>query len=299
MHLLVGEVPAAAPALVEALPPILLLAGLLFALGCVVALHYFVQGLLTALSAISSWIPFVGSITEGVIHKVEQAVSNALGTAISKLEHAIAHQFHNLARVVAHLWRTIRSAAELIFALSVLAGAAVTLPVLHSIERPLLRKIAAARHMAARALNGVHDLQKEIGGAIPRHLTARLRAAEHAISDTLPRSIKSARELAREAEHGVARLWDRVRGIEARISDTAIAAAVAAAVAAIGLDWLACRSRSGVNGKAGCALWDDIEGLLGLATVALIALDFEQLVREMQAVEEVTVEAIHDALNMV
>ena len=264
MHYNWAEVAPAAPALIEAIPPLLLLAGLLFALGCVLLIHYFIQALFGALRAVTSWIPLIGGITQGAINSAEQTISNALGRGISRLESSIGHQFHNLARVLSHLWNTLVQAAELIFALTVLAGAAVTLPVIHALERPILRAISTLRHLLRTTTSDIHSLEHRFTATIAHGVYPRLRTLEHDVTVTLPRAIRNARALAREAEAGVARLWDAVRGIEARVSDAAIAATIATALAAIGLDWLSCKNGASRVGRAGCALWDDLGSLLSL-----------------------------------
>jgi len=245
-----------------------------------------VRALFGALSWLSSNIPFAGSLTAGAIHGAERAISNALGTAISGIERRIAYQFHNLARIAGRVWHAIEGAAELIFALSVLAGAAVTIPLWQHLTRPLYRAIARAEHTAIRAIDHALAVAKAFTHSVAQGVYPRLNALEHELTRTIPREIRSARALAREAEDGVARLWKRVRTLEQTVSSGAIAAAVAAVLAAVGLDWIACNSRNNVNGQSGCSMWGEIEKVLGLAVLLTVAFDFPEFVQAAQVVAD-------------
>lgn len=277
-----AEVAPAAPLLIDALPALLALAGLIVALGLVLLIDGFVRALFGAIASFTSIIPGVGSLTSSAIHNAEHAISNALGNAIAGIESRIAHQFHNLARVAARLWHAIEGAAELIFALATLAGAAVTLPILHHLTRPIYRQIARAEHTALRAIHHAIAVAEAFTHSVAQGVYPRLRTLEHEVTRTLPREIRSARALAREAEDGVARLWKAVRalpGIDA--VDAAVAAAIAA-LGLVGLDLLRCAEAGNLFSRRGCGLWNALDDLLGLLLDAVLFVDLCNLLPELE-----------------
>ncbi len=259
-----AEVAPAAPAFAELIPPLLILCGLIFALGCVTLIRGFVNGVFGIIEATIGHIPGVGGLVGGALTRAEQSISNALGSAITGIDARIATQFHNLANAIVSLWHHLETSAVNLYDLAKLVAGAATFPDVHSIERDLRKLIRGVESEAARALHRIHHLEGTITQTIPRNLTRRLHAVEHAISTTIPREIKSARDLAREAEDGVTRLWDRVRALEAGVGAGAIAAAIAAALAALGLDWFRCNNATKTLARGCTGLWGDIEGLLGL-----------------------------------
>ncbi len=263
MHFNIAEVVPAAGAAAELLGPILALSALVFVLGCVTMIDGLVRALFGAVASLFSHIPGVGSLTEAAIHKAEQAVSNALGTAIAGIEGRIAMQWHNLARAAEKLWNYQVGVAQNLWHLVEATNRLVTTGdvthLLHTVERAIH---GAERTITRDVTKTVHTTVKQIE-RLGHDVIPRIRALEHTIAVTIPKEIKSARDLAREAENGVARLWNRVRAIENSLSTTAIAAAVAAVLAAIGLDWIACRNGASRVGRTGCGIWDDLGKLFG------------------------------------
>ncbi len=296
-----AEVAPAAPALAELIPPLLILCGLIFALGCVTLIRGFVTGVFGIIEATIGHIPGVGGLVGSALTRAEQAISNALGSAITGIDARIASQFHNLANAVVSLWHHLETSAENVYDIAKLLAGAATFPDVRNVERDLRKLIKATEAEAARALRRVHGLETTVTQTIPRNLVKRLAHVEHAIAVTLPREIRTARDLAREAEDGVARLWDRVRALEAGAGAAAIAAAVAAVLAAIGLDWLSCKDGAKRVGRSGCGLWDDLGNLFGLLIDGLIFVDLCQVIPLVEGVlaefEGPLVELISTAAN--
>src|SRR5215472_9692464 len=162
MHLSPAEVAPAAPALVEALGPLLALTALLFALGCATLITYFVQAFLGALGSVFSIIPGVGGVTAGVIHSVENAVVSALGKGISKIEGAIGHQWHNLSRVLDHLWSVIVRMAEVSWEIAKLTQGLVGIGTITHWLNDLRSAIKHALNIGTRALHRVTNLEKTV-----------------------------------------------------------------------------------------------------------------------------------------
>jgi hypothetical protein len=280
MHYQWAEVAPAAPALVEALPPLLILCGLIIALGATVLIDAMVRAIFGTVAGILSLVPLVGDITAGVIHDAERAISHALGAGIATIEGAVGHQFHNLARICVHWFHVMENTALVAWEEAKFLTGLPTLRELGHITRELVNKIAHAEAVAQADLKAaVRKLEAEIP-ALPRHLAQRLTALEHAIADTIPREIKNARDLAKEAERGVAQLWDWTRNLA---NNPAITAAVATAIAALGLvgiDLLKCDESKSLYNKRGCGLWNGLEDLLGLFIDALVLTDLCEIIPE-------------------
>lgn len=295
MHLQLAEVAPAAPLVIEALPPLIILAGLLVALGLIMLIDAFVRAIFGTIASILSNVPFVGSLTSSAIHSAERAISHALGVGISGVEKRIAHQWHNLASVLSHFWHLFEQAAVNVYDLAKLLAGAATFPDVGALERRLTRRIRSAEHAAEVAiLHALHNA-KAFTHSVAEGVYPRLRTLEHEVTRTLPREIRHARSLAKEAERGVARLWKRVKALEATVSTSAIAAAVAAALAAVGLDWLGCRDGASRVGRSGCNLWDDLGALLGIFAAAELALHVEDVVKIIEQLSDPAVALLDKA----
>jgi hypothetical protein len=275
----VAEVAPAGPAFVEMLGPLLIIAGLIFALGCATLIKSFVESVLGALAGIFSFLPFFSGVTVGAIRSFEQWLVNGLGHGISKIEGSIGHQWHNLARVAHYWWNvTVRMAHATWEIAHALGRFALTFDV-HHLLRDLRKLVHIGRATATTAL----------------HRVIRL---EHTVTRTLPREIRSARALAREAEDGVARLWAWTRSIG---DNPAIVAAVATAIAALGLvgiDLLRCAESGNVASKRGCSVWTGLDDLLGLLALGIAAGEFETLVHEAQDLTHAATTVFDDVFGL-
>jgi hypothetical protein len=294
----VAEVAPAAPFLVEAMPPLLILCGLLIALGLAVLIHYFCSAILNSLAGVFSFVPYVGGITAGVIRGLEQALSNALGQGISKIEGAIGHQWHNLARIAHHWWNVTVRMAQVAWEEAKLLEGLVSGATLTHLLRDLRNAIHNVRVAATLALHRIARLEHEFTRSVAQGVYPRLRTLEHKVEKTLPREIRSARDLAREAEDGVARLWEWTRNLA---NNPAITAAVAVAIAALGLvgiDLLKCAESGNVASKRGCSVWSALDDLLGLVALGIIAGEFETLVHEAQDLTDEAVTVFDDVFGL-
>jgi hypothetical protein len=298
MHYQWAEVAPAAPELVEALPPLLMLCGLIIALGATVLIDAMVRAIFGTVAGILSLVPLVGDITAGVIHDAERAISHALGAGIATIEGAVGHQFHNLARICVHWFHVMENTALVAWEEAKFLTGLPTLRELGHITRELVNKIAHAEAVAQADLKAaVRKLEAEIP-ALPRHLAQRLTALEHAIADTIPREIKTARDRAKEAERGVAQLWDWTRNLA---TNPAIVAAVATAIAALGLvgiDLLKCDESKRVSDTRGCSVWSAMDDLLGLLALGIAAAEFDTLVHEAQALTNDAVTVFDDVFGI-
>jgi hypothetical protein len=291
--MLLAEVAPAAPFLIDALPSLLLLAGLFFIVGCIYALRSFVQALLNSLAAITSVIPFFGGIASSAIHHAEQAISNALGSAESYFDAHISAQFHRLARIAEHLWQQIEATAHTALLIAKMASGYAALTDILRLEHQLRRLVHAAEHAAGAAIHHALANAKAFTRTIAHGVYPRLRAVEHDVTKVIPKELKRTRTLAKEAEAEAARAWNLVRTKPWEIGATAFAGAVAIALTSLGLEWLKCNSAKSFFKKAGCGFWKLLEDALGV--IAVVALSIFGVLRP-EVLAESAVSAV-DALE--
>lgn len=294
----VAEIAPAAPAIAELLAPLGMLCVLIVVYGMVLGVDAIARGFFGTVAGAVGWIPYLGKLIESPIHKIEQKIVSFLAGLEQHIDSAIGHSWHSLASVATHLWHTLERESMIAWqALKFLSGVPTLHELLHA-EKWLRRSVrvaeAEATHALRRAIRGEERALRSVAhGVYPR-----LRAVEHEITRTIPREIRSARALAREAEDGVARLWKRVKTLEQAIGSSAIAAAVTAVLAAVGLDWLGCRDGASRVGRSGCNLWDDLGALLGVAFIAAEIASLDELIGVAQAVTEDVTKGVSDLLQV-
>jgi hypothetical protein len=280
----IAEVAPAAPAIAELLAPLGMLCILIVCYGMVLGVDAIARAFFGTASGAVGWIPYAGSLLQSGIHKIEEKIVSFLAGLEHDIDRAIGHSWHALASVATHLWHLLERDSLLLWqALKFLSGVPTLHELLHA-ERWLRHSIKVAAHDAAVALRHAIRHEERALRSVAQGIYPRLRTLEHEVTKTLPRAIRHARSLAREAENAVARLGKRVQSLEQALSAGAIAAAVTTALAAVGLDWIACSTRNNVNGKSKCNLWDDIEALLAATTLVIGAMSLIELARAEQKV---------------
>ena len=256
--------PVELPAFLEVLSPLIQLCGLIVALSAIALLAWVVKNFLQALASWLSFLPGIGGVAQSVVTSVEQAISNGLGHAIAGIESQIGKQWHNLARLAHMVWQAHVAVAENLWNLAQEFYHAVPLSdftkLLHRFESHVAQ---ITRTITQEATRVIHRTEVKVE-SVAHGVYPRLRAAEHAIEVTIPKEIKSARALAREAEDGVARLWDRVRSLPTTADVTAAVTAAIAALGLVGLDLLKCAESANIFSKRGCGLWSLLDDALGL-----------------------------------
>src|SRR5438874_5235294 len=268
MHL--AEVAPAAPFLIDALPSLLLLAALLFVVGCIYVLRQFVKALFGGIESLIGGVPFVGGAVSGAVHTAEQAISHALGTAEGYFDKHIAAQFHRLARLADHFWHEQVMLAHTSLAIAKMLSGYAALTDILRLERQLRRMVHAAEAQASTAIRHALSHAEAFTRTIAHGVYPRLRALEHEVTRTIPHEIKTTRALAKEAEAEAARAWKLVRTKPWEIGATAFAGAVAIALDTLGLRWIRCASANSFFKRAGCGFWRLLEDALGIiATIAL------------------------------
>ena len=267
--MILGEVPAEVPALINLLGPLVQLCGLIVGLAAIVVLAYAVKGLLQGIASWLSFLPGVGGVAASAVTGVEQRISNALGQAIAGIESNIGHQWHSFSRVLGMLWAEQKLVAQNLWHLAQGFYHAVPLSdftkLLHRLESRVTHIAVSGAGAVARDLT---RFEKSVR-ATEHRFANRLGALEAAIAHTIPREIGNLWGETKALEDSLGRLWDRVRSIP---TSAEIAAVIAAAIAALGLpnlDFLRCPSFGRLWSKWGCGLGTLLDDLLGLALAAI------------------------------
>lgn len=290
----------------EALVELIPLALLFFALALVMVSKQLVHAIFDPLIATAGRIPLLGGIISSALSVMVQGIDSALGTAYRKLDALIGASWHLLAVQMDWLWDELKRHANLLAIVSPLLSEA-----LFAIEH-LRNLVHGAVHSAEHFLGRIRALEREFHG-----IEHRVKSLEHDLTKGIGHDLRTAvheteKEVAHiehkalpairaadaQADTAIGHLYDWIRGKADIIGAGTFVGAVTAVLSLVGLDWLACRSRSNVNGKSGCALWNDLESLLGLAFATLAVADLEQLAKEMQAVEVETTKAIADLVGV-
>jgi hypothetical protein len=252
------------------LGPLVILSGLVVTLGFIMLIDGIMRGLFDAIRSFVSNLPFAGTALDNAVHHGEQAISNALGHAISGIETRIAMEWHSFAHGMAYLWASLGQAAHDIYYVARLVGGAVAHSDLNALNKRLSREINAAAHSADVAIAHALHAAKVFAHSVAQGVYPRLRSLEHEVTKTIPKEIKTVRQLAKEAEAEATRAWDLVKSQPWALSTAAWALVVATALSTLGLDWIKCRSANSFFKKAGCGFWKLLEDALGiLATLAL------------------------------
>ena len=269
LHFVTGEVAPLAPLVI----PLGEIAACLFVLGCIWVLRGFITALLGALGHVTSFIPFAGKVTSAVIHRAENAVTDALGEAESYFDSKIGAALHECARLLDWTYRELKNHAGLLYTLAGVAiGPAAVgairagISVLHGNVHGLAHRVTDTY---ARVLRLEHRLQHTItAGVLPR-----LGRLERAYDRVIDRDIAGLRSRTKATEAELSKVWDYVRSHPWTVVTDAFVAAVAVALARLGLNWIKCPALGRLGRRFGCGGFDLIEELLGAEIVALAAAD--------------------------
>lgn len=273
----------------------------------VIAMCLIIAVIMGFISGALGGLPFPLNKLSGPVKSLSQGITSACFKAIQKAEQLLGASFHMLARYMDKLWHELRSGAIGLLEAATILGLLVHIVrtirgLVHGVGH-VLHSFRTALHGLERKFHGIEhrvkvlerDIAKGIGHDLRIHIKAlerwkkaakaQLSRDEQAITQTIP------------AELGKIEDWI---GMEAGQTKTQWEIAIGTAIlAALGLGGLNCNSNPFKNNKNACGLWGDLGDILGLLAATLAVLDFEQLVREMQTLEEVTVTGLHDVLNMV
>lgn len=274
--------------MVLALPELLALAGLIFALGMVVMGQKFTEALFQVTESGLGWIPWIGRKAANGVHVVGKRIDSAFSAAALRLEGAVTATWHVSAFIVeqagAALWDVSKVGARALWyvevkyplwALDALArkGIADTKYVTKTI-RPTIQNFATYKGISAAQWKAT---LRRIGV-----LSARVAALPALGAGALVLPFPRIGALERRV-----RTWgSRLTRLEARFGKKAFAAAVGTALGALGLSWIR-RSCVKRNAERLCRvdpgiLEDLLGGLVGIVgtlsivTFAEAALDAQE-----------------------
>jgi len=285
VSLRLAEVAPAAPAIVEALPWLLALAGLLFAVGCIKLVDGFVRALFGTISGAVGWIPWAGKVVKAPIHKIEQKVTNFLGRAEEGLDSYIGVCFHNLAHIARTLVHEIERGAHLSWEIAKFLAAHPTAGEVKALIHALTHPIATFQHIEHRLIEEERNRLHAIEQSVAHGVYPRIRAGEHAVEDVLAPDIAALRHRTRAIEHRLDRLWKWVRAHEKIVVTAAFTGAVAVALSRLGGRWIRCKNWRRI-GKHVCGLPTSlIEDLLALTLGFELIVDPEEIARVALDVE--------------
>lgn len=288
-----------APALGGLAVAVFAIAATFVCIGIVGALHGFTRAVVGGLAGLLGSIPAIGGVLSSPVNAVAHWMEHEFAAAEAYLDATAAWWLHSLADLWHWLGRTLRSQAALLYAI---ATTMVAPALVHAIERAVDAVRARARVLEHRVAGELarlgrfedqlrHALTGYIGTAIAaalrpiageldhleRWTAGRVRGLEHAVEGTIPAELGALREWTRELENEYAALYHRVARLEQTATGEAATAAVAVAIAELGMGWARC-SNVGRLGRLGCRLPTGLlEGLLGGAIEAFLVTDLCRL----------------------
>lgn len=200
-----------------------------------------------------------------LIRAADQQVDNAFANVVLKGEEASAwcfstagHMFwwavHETADLAHDVWSAFERTTVETIPKAVRRAEAATLERLRGIDHTIGRIEAMARAQLARLAVGIDRLGHRLAAQIT-----------HAVQGVAARVGRLERTTKAEAK--------RIARAEAKWKTHAVTAAVAVALARLGLNWLRCPSLSRIGRKVGCRGFGALEAFLSEAFEALVVLD--------------------------
>lgn len=275
----IAEVAPVAVPVLEAIPLLLALAGLIVALGMIRFVVAFIDFMVWMIRKTVGHIPFAGGAIEGLAKRGAQKLTNALGKAEQGLDHYIGWCFHNMAHLARMLVREVEGLAHDLWLIGAVIPGLVTRLGLHYLVRGIRNEIKAWLHLLRRIERLAHARLHTVERTIVHGVYPRIRAGEAALDRVIEWDIPRLRARERALARRVGRLGTRVRALEKPIATAAFAAAVATVLRRFGADWIRC---SGLK-KRGPMLCrfplNLLEGLAGLALAFGVLIDPEDTAR--------------------
>lgn len=302
------------PVVVEAVPPLVLIALLLVSLAFAVAARKIVEGLGGVLGFVVGHIPWLGNAASSAVHDVERVLISPIVSAEQYIDNQIAVCWHKLARLAQWQAHEIEQHAKL---LALIAGlltgglsakqrdelTGIVAGYLHRlvhaagsvIHETIAKTVYVYRTVNHYVVPKVGSLSKSVAVALPRELDrlrSRERALAHEVDVVIPRDLAALRkQAAADAAHGIG-LFRWLRQHATAAASVAFAGAVAIALRRLGLGWVRCANWRRI-GKTGCGLDASLlESLLADAALLAGTYSLVEFAREMVGVTETAVRPI-------
>lgn len=243
-------------------------------------------------------LSFVGQLFTAATHLFTKALTSFMGKAFQATDAPVGAAFHYIATTVRKLTGTITAFSAFAITVAQAVSGQVDWAQVSKALRGLRVQIKAEAHTARVALQRTIAQEKAAVRSVAQGVYPRLRAIEHEIARPIQHEIKSARELAREAERSAAHAWRWIHAHRYLPHARTWEDAVAIGLSALGLQWLRCSNNPFNKNPNACGLWSDLESLLGLLALGLAIDNLETLVREAQALEEGVAVGIADLFGV-
>lgn len=267
-----------------ALPQLDILLAALLALGVCLLVVAFSKAFFGVAGTLLGKLPVVGGWLDATAHHIEQRITNVFGGFAVKLEGVVGASWHGMARIVDKIGHEIAAHAGL------LATLATGLPGFGTVIT-VYREIQKARALATRVLHllqGIgHDIAprvKVIERGIGEDVLPRVKGLEREVGRVITHDIPGLRAGERAAEREISNLWRWTRHHPLAAGTAAFSAAVALALAKLGLSWIRCPTANQVFKKRGCNMWTDLDGLLAAAVGVAASLSLVELAKAEQEI---------------
>jgi len=261
-------VPVAAPALAD----LLWIAVLLFAFAFVWTVRKLIAALFGSLIAVLQQVPGLGGPLGRLLFTIEQAVANALGSAEGAIDRLIGASWHFLARLTGELWHELEAHATLLLELATgfypivvavraLRAGVHSLTATHGVTsarvKTLEREYKGIEHQ-------VKAVERELRGIDDVGIRGRLKKVEGEVGAIESQAIPAIQQAESDADTAIGNLYDWIKGKASILGVGTFTTAVAAALGALGINWLKCPTFLNKTLGRGCGLWNGVEDMLGL-----------------------------------
>lgn len=252
----------------------------------VLALAYLSLKIVQALFGPLTRLTGIGSLIASAEHAISQSLANACGTILHPIDIVVggslsklASLFRRIAGVISSHARVLLESSELVAALALAYHGVRTLS--HDLTARF-HGIDAEIRSVGREFRGIEhrvkSLENDLTRGIGHDLRLSLQADEKALSHLERKVIPALRGDVATVEGEVGNLYDWAKGKAALIGVGTFSLAVAAALSALGFDWLKCKELGNLTQKRGCGLWSQLDKLLGLAGLLAVGFDFKEFV---------------------
>lgn len=243
------------------------------------------------LAAVLDGVPGIGGWLASHVRGMAQAITNGCGQLMHGIEGLVGSGLHLLARYFDTLFSQFVAHASVVAHLAQIVGNQIySVSGLRSLVHGLTRSFHGIEHgirTLVRAWHGIEHrvrrLEHELARGIGHDLRITVKALERELHTAETKTLPAIESDVRTVAGDVTALGEYVRANFLSSAKTAIAAAVAVGLAALGLGGLRCSTLTNSLANRGCGLWKDLEGLLGLFADTLLLTNVCELIPLLEA----------------
>lgn len=251
-------------------------------------------------------LPVIGGKLAGLARGVASTISRVCASAVSGIDAFIGGAFHLMASYLDKTWRLISETPTVIAHIARVVGDGLyratglqaSVRYLERIAHFALHKFGVVDRELHGIEHGIKVIERELGKGIGHDVLPRLGHIERELGKIEHKVIPGVRGIAEGAETDAQTALGKIEAIPWNVNWKTWAEAITAGLAAVGLDWLFCRSNPFNRNDNACGALGDLADLLGLIVAIEAALDFDALVHEAQDVAEVTATGIMDVFGL-